>query len=225
MRYNECMSGKELKAVAYSRVSTLLGQDPEHQLVHIREFAKARGFQLVQEYVDKGISGARERRPSLDSLVADARRGKFKILIVSGIDRIARNTRHLLNLIHELQGYGVSVISLRENIDFTTPMGQATLAILGCLGTLEKNLIAERIKSALAAKKITAERTGSGWRCGRPVAVTPDLVAKVHQLRAQGLSIRRIEMDLAKAISRTSIVRVLNGYSPTVSKPSKNPKR
>jgi len=198
-----------MKAAAYSRVSTLLGQDPEHQLIHIRQFAQARGFQLISEYTDKGISGARERRPALDQMVRDARAGNFKILIISGIDRIARNTRHLLNLTHELHEYGVSLISLREGIDFTTPVGQATLTILGAVSSLELELTRERIKAALKAKKIRAHETGNGWKCGRPNVVTPEIEKQVHVLRAEGLSLRGIEKKLNKAISRTSILRIL----------------
>ncbi len=213
------MELKFTNAVAYSRVSTLLGQDPENQLVHLRQFAKARGFELVSEYVDKGISGSREKRPALDQLVRDARMGKFKILIVSGIDRLARNTRHLLNLLHELNQYGVAVISLRESIDFSTAVGQATLTILGAVSALELELTKERIKSALRAKKIKAEQTGSGWRCGRPQVVTPAIEAEVLSLRAQGLSLRNIERRLNKVISRTSVVRILQKHGGP--KPSK----
>ncbi|MEC7276478.1 MAG: recombinase family protein [Bdellovibrionota bacterium] len=206
----------QLKAVAYARVSTLLGQDPEHQLVHIRKFSKARDFQLTNEYVDLGVSGSKEKRPSLDQLVIDARMGKFKVLIVSGIDRIGRNTRHLLNLIHELSGYGVSLISLRENMDFTTPMGQATLTILGAIAELERELTRERIRTALAAKKIEAKRLGKKWSCGRPKSTTEALRKQILELRAKGLSIRAIERRLDKKVSRTTIQRIIK--KATVSK-------
>lgn len=219
MHYNTGMDLNVSSAVAYSRVSTLLGQDPENQLVHLRQFAVARGFELVGEYVDKGVSGSREKRPALDQLVRDARMGKFKILIVAGIDRLARNTRHLLNLLHELNQYGVAVISLRESIDFSTAVGQATLTILGAISALELELTRERIKSALKAKKIRAEQTGNGWKCGRPQVVTPEIEKHVLTLRKQGLSLRAIERRLNKAVSRTSIVRILQKHAGP--KPSK----
>jgi DNA invertase Pin-like site-specific DNA recombinase len=73
----------------------------------------------------------KDRRSGLDELVKAARAGKFKILLIYSIDRLARDTRHLLNLIHELNLYGVSLISIRESIDFSTPMGQATLTLTG----------------------------------------------------------------------------------------------
>lgn len=205
----------QLKVVAYARVSTFLGQDPENQLVHIRKFAIARSFELNNEYIDLGVSGSKEKRPSLDQLIIDARNGKFKVLIVSGIDRIGRNTRHLLNLIHELAGYGVSLISLRENIDFTTPMGQATLTILGAISELERELIRERIKTALAAKKIEALRLGRDWRCGRPKVTTEALCNQILDLRSKGLSIRTIERKLKNIVSRTTVQRVIKKNADT----------
>lgn len=203
----------KIKAVAYARVSTLLEQDPENQLVRIREFGLSRDFELISEYVDKGISGSQEKRPSLDQLISDARLGKFKVLVVTGIDRIGRNTRHLLNLIHELAGYGVSLISLRESLDFTTPMGQATLAILGAMAQLERELIKERIRTALAAKKLSAQQLGRDWRCGRPEVTSEALKSQIISLSNLGFSIRRIEKKLEGKISRTTIQRILKKRS------------
>jgi len=202
---------KKIKTVAYARVSTLLGQDPEHQLVPIRQLAEARGFDLTQEYVDKGISGSKDRRPGLDELVKAARAGKFKILLIYSIDRLARDTRHLLNLIHELSHYGISLISIRESIDFSTPMGQATLTILGAVASLEKSIISERIKTALAAKKLIAQRNNSDWRCGRPAIVNDDIVLRVSELRARGHSIRSIARMLN--ISKSSVERAIRAQS------------
>lgn len=198
-----------MRAAAYARVSTLLNQDPELQLSHLRNFSEARGFHLVKEFIDQGISGAKERRPALDSMIQDARHGKFKIIVVAGIDRLARDTRHLLNLIAELNHYGVSIISLRENIDFSTPLGQATLTILGAVAQLERELIRERIKNALAAKKLAAKQSGSGWRCGRP-ALDKSVVLQVQDLRKHGKSIRAIAKELG--IGKTSAERILRGY-------------
>lgn len=195
--------------MAYARVSTLLNQNPENQLISMRRFASARGFNLVQEYVDKGVSGAKESRPALDQLAKDAMHGKFKIVLVAGIDRLARDTRHLLNLLHQLNSYGVSVISLRESLDFTTPMGQAALTILGAIAQLERELIRERIRTALAAKKLAAQSKGQSWKCGRPSVITKELVQQVLGMKDAGMSIRSMERALQKRISRTSIEKIL----------------
>jgi DNA invertase Pin-like site-specific DNA recombinase len=101
---------KNLPIAIYARVSTLLNQDPNNQIIPIKQFAESRNLKIVHEYVDRGISGSKERRPGLDQLVKDARSGKFKVLIVYSIDRLARDTRHLLNLINELSHYGVNLI-------------------------------------------------------------------------------------------------------------------
>jgi DNA invertase Pin-like site-specific DNA recombinase len=203
---------------AYARVSTLLGQDPEIQLSQIRTFASARGFNLAQTYVDQGVSGSKDRRPALDQLVKDARNGKFSLLVIVAIDRLARDTRHLLNLICELNHYGIAVISLRENIDFSTPMGQATLTIIGAVAQLERELIRERIRNALAAKKLAAEKTGSGWRCGRKPVITPEVTEKVLQLRQQGVSVRQIAKQVG--IAKSSVQRVLKSVPSNLKKTS-----
>jgi DNA invertase Pin-like site-specific DNA recombinase len=142
----------------------LLKQDPSHQLIPIRGAIANRDFQFVGEYVDR-ISGSSEQRKELDRLIKDARMGKFKVVVIYALDRLARDTRFLLNLIHEFNGYGITLISLRESIDLSTPVGRAVLQILGSIAELEKNLISERIKTALMVKKMTSSETG--WRCGR----------------------------------------------------------
>lgn len=195
----------QAKAVAYARVSTLLKQEPEHQLVPIRGIAANREFHLVGEYVDR-ITGSADRRKALDQLIKDARMGKFKIVIIYALDRLARDTRFLLNLLHELDGYGVTLISLRESIDLSTPVGRAVTQILGAIAELEKSLISERIKTALAVKKMTAAETG--WSCGRKPLPT-ETIEQVKTLRAKGKSIRAISRELG--IGKTSVERVLKG--------------
>jgi len=195
----------QVKAVAYARVSTLLKQEPEHQLVPIRNMSANREFLLVGEYVDR-IAGSSERRKELDRLIRDARLGKFKVVVIYALDRLARDTRFLLNLIHELNGYGVTLISLREAIDLSTPVGRAVLQILGSIAELERNLISERIKTALAVKKMTAKETG--WTCGRK-PLPKEKVDQVIALRKQGMSIRAISSQLS--IGKTSVERILRG--------------
>jgi DNA invertase Pin-like site-specific DNA recombinase len=198
---------KDIKAVAYGRVSTLLNQDVEHQLHGIRELSKNRGFTLTEVYVDRGISGTKDKRPSLDRLIKDARMGKFSILIVHSIDRLGRSTKHLLNLLDELRHYGVSLISIRENIDFSTPMGQLALTMLGAVGQLEAQLISERIKTSLAVKKKLASDAGSDWRCGRP-SLSGSLKDQVLKLHQEGTSIRNIANQL-EGISKSSVAKII----------------
>lgn len=198
----------KIRAAAYSRVSTLLGQDPELQLVTIREFCKARGIDLVEEYVDLGISGAQERRPALIKMMGDAQKRAFDVVIVAGLDRISRSTKHFLSLFEDMRHYKVGLISLREQLDFTTPTGMLVATILASVAQLERSLISERIRVALAAKKIAAQQTGSGWRCGRK-SLPKEIHEQVVSLRSQGLSIRKISEALK--IGKTSVERILRG--------------
>ena len=201
------VDANKVRAASYCRISTLNhGQDITNQLEPIRQFCQARGFELLAEYSDEGISGATERRKGLDSLLLDARKGKFKTVVVVEISRLARDVRHLLNLLHELNEIGVSVVSIREGIDFNSTMGKAMVSMIGILMQVEKDLLKERIKSALAVKKLTAEKTGNGWRSGRPTKVTPALEQEIINLRKSGLSIRQIARKLS--ISKTSVLRV-----------------
>lgn len=202
---------RTIKAVAYARVSTLLGQDVENQLHGLRELAQQRGFELINEYVDEGISGTSERRPSLDKLIKDARRGSFSIILVHSIDRLGRSTKHLLNLMDEFRHFNISLISIRESLDFTTPTGQMALTMLSAVAQLEAQLTSERIKTALAVKKALAEKSQNGWRCGRP-PLNPELENKVLLLKSTGLSIRQISKTLGN-ISKTSVARILKEAS------------
>lgn len=201
---------KPTKACIYARYSRLLsGQSLENQLIPLRTLAQQRGLHLIEEYTDEGLSGARERRPGLDRLLRDAYLGKFSVVLVAAIDRIGRDVRHLLNLIHELDKLGVVLISQRESIDFGSPLGRATLIILGAIGQMEREATKERIRIALATKKLAAQQSGSSWRCGRPNAVDEKLETEILSLHAQGYSIRKIQKQLGKKIGHSTIGRIL----------------
>lgn len=202
-------SENKLKAVTYSRVSTLLGQDPQNQLVALRNMAEIRSFEIIEDYIDIGLSGTldADKRPALSKLIKDANDKKFTHILIYSLDRLGRNTKHMLNLISDLHSLGIYIISIRENIDFSTPVGQATLTILSAVAQLEVQLIRERIKTALASKKQLALEQNTGWRCGRPKIVNDEIEAKVIELRDKNLSIRAIAR-LAK-VSRGSVERIL----------------
>src|SRR5450631_3983161 len=138
---------KSKRAVIYTRVSTI-DQHPETQLYDLREMANLRGYEIVCEYGDK-ISGAKQKRPGLDQLLADARRHKFDVVLVWAFDRMARSVRHFLEILDELNYLGVEFVSFRENIDTGGPLGRAMIVIVGAIAELEKNLIVERVKSGM----------------------------------------------------------------------------
>ncbi len=104
------------RAAIYARVSTA-DQEPSNQLHDLRQMAAQRGFEIVEEYVDHGISGARVRRPALDRLMADARRGRFQVLLVWAADRVARSVKHFVEILEELHHLKIAFVSYREQID------------------------------------------------------------------------------------------------------------
>jgi len=128
-------SGK--RAVLCTRVSTG-DQHAETQLCDLRELAKQRRYQIVHEYTDT-ISGAKSKRPGLDQLLADARRHRFDVVLVAAFDRLARNVRHLLEVLDELSHLNIEFVSLRENIDTGGPLGRAMVVIVGAIAELEKS--------------------------------------------------------------------------------------
>jgi DNA invertase Pin-like site-specific DNA recombinase len=119
-----------MKTVAlYLRVSSV-DQHPETQLYDLRAMARQRGFQIVAEYTDR-ISGTKARRPGLDDLLRDARRGRFQVLLVWASDRIARSVRHFLEVLDELNHLNIEFVSFRENLDTGGPLGRAVVIIIG----------------------------------------------------------------------------------------------
>jgi DNA invertase Pin-like site-specific DNA recombinase len=126
-----------VKTVAiYVRVSTA-DQHVESQLYDLREFAAKRSFEVIKEYEDRGIFGSKARRPGLDALMADARRKRFDVVLVAAFDRVARNVRHFLEVLDDLNHLGIEFVSLRENIDTGGPLGRAMVVIVGAMRKLK----------------------------------------------------------------------------------------
>src|SRR5262249_14621670 len=171
------------RCALYARVSTRNnGQDPETQLIALREYAHSRGHQIVHEYVDSGISGTKDRRPALDRLMRDAKLKKFDAVIVARFDRFARSTRHLILALEEFSALGIDFISLSESIDTSTPMGRMVFTIISAVAELERSLIRERVIMGLErAKK-------QGRTLGRPKTIVDR--EKVRKMRSEGYSLR-----------------------------------
>jgi DNA invertase Pin-like site-specific DNA recombinase len=163
----------------YARVSTAGGQQTtENQLIELRAYCQARQWTIFKEYVDEGVSGAKDRRPALDQLVADAKRRRFDVMLAWRLDRVGRNLRHLVLLLEDLQAIGVGFVSLNEGIDLGTPAGRLQLHILAALSEFERSRISERVR--LGLKRVRA----SGRRLGRPRAKIPfDRLRAVSGLR------------------------------------------
>src|SRR5580658_1346619 len=173
---------KSRRAVIYTRVSTI-DQHPETQLYDLREMAKQRGYEIVGEYSDK-ISGAKQKRPGLDQLMADARRHKFDTVLVWAFDRMARSVRHFLEILDGLNHLNIEFVSFRENIDTGGPLGRAMIVIVGAIAELEKNLIVERVRTGMRRARLE----------GRQIGRTP-LNINRHQVihdRTSGMSLTQV---------------------------------
>jgi DNA invertase Pin-like site-specific DNA recombinase len=191
-----------LRAAIYARVSTLTGQSPQMQLDVLREYAERRELEIVDEFVDHGVSGARDHRPELDRLMAGARQRAFDVVLVYRFDRFARGVRHLVTALDEFQALGIEFVSYGESLDTSTPIGRAMFSIVAALCELERNIIVER--SVEGQRRARAR----GAHIGRPRRVVDE--ARVLELRAGGLSLRGIAR--AVGASRTVITRVVREH-------------
>jgi DNA invertase Pin-like site-specific DNA recombinase len=147
------------RAALYMRVSTF-EQHIETQGIELREFARQRGYEIVQEYVDQGVSGAKARRPALDKMLQDAHRHRFDVVVVWAVDRVARSTKHFLQVLDELNGLSIQFLSQREAIDTDGPLGRALVVIISAIAELERSLIVERVRAGMRRAKLEGRRIG-----------------------------------------------------------------
>ena len=178
------MTKRPQRVAIYARVSTT-DQTTENQLVELHRYVEARGW-IGVEYTDEGLSGAKERRPALDSLLRDARRRKFDVVVCWRLDRLGRNLKHLITLLEDLQALGIAFVSLNEGIDATTPAGRLQMHILGAIAEFERARIAERVRLGLARVR------ASGKKLGRPaLELSTEVLSSVS-----GLSVRKAAKQL-----------------------------
>ncbi len=192
------------RAGLYIRVSTI-DQHPETQLLDLRQLAAQRGLEIVQEYTDR-ISGAKAKRPGLDQMMADARRGRFDVVLVWASDRIARSVKHFLDVLDELNRLNIEYLSFRENIDTGGPLGRAIVVIIGAIAELERSLIVERVRAGMRRARL------DGQHIGRQPLVLDS--AAILQDRQRGQSLR--EIAKSHRVSTATIQRVLHKHAPTI---------
>jgi DNA invertase Pin-like site-specific DNA recombinase len=188
------------RVALYMRISTKgHGQTTDTQAVALREYAERRGSQVVDEYRDEGISGAKDRRPQLDRMMQDARKRRFDAVLVARFDRFARSTKHLVLALEEFSSLGVDFISLNESIDTSSPMGRMVFTVIAAVAELERSIIRERVVMGLDRAK------RQGKRLGRPRICVSE--SKIQQLSADGLSLRQIAERVG--VSHTKVARLL----------------
>jgi DNA invertase Pin-like site-specific DNA recombinase len=184
-----------MKVAVYARVSTH-DQTAENQLIELRRYVDARGWSAV-EYVDHGVSGAKDRRPALDQLVADVRRHRVEAVVCWRLDRLGRNLRHLVLLLDDWQARGVAFVTLGEGIDTSTPAGRLVAGVLGSIAEFERARIQERIMAGLARAR------AQGKRIGRPRATPLSTNAPA------GLTVR--QAAAVWGVSKSTAARRLRG--------------
>ncbi len=184
------MQSESAQRVAiYARVSTTNhGQDVGVQTRELRQFAEARGWTVAGEYIDAGVSGAKDSRPELNRLMIDAHKRRFDIVCVWRFDRFARSVSHLLRALETFKALGIDFVSFSEQMDTSTPAGKMVFTVLGAVAELERSLIVERVKAGLRNAR------SKGRKLGRP-SVAVD-VARISRLRVLGHSIREIAEEL-----------------------------
>jgi DNA invertase Pin-like site-specific DNA recombinase len=180
-----------MKIAVYARVSTNNGQDPEMQLRELREYCQRRNWEVAREYVDVGISGAKEKRPELDRLIADAHRRNFDAVVVWRFDRFARSVSHLLRALETFRSLGIEFVSLSEQVDTSTPTGKMIFTVLGAVAELERSLIVERVRAGVRNAR------AKGKHLGRPSKLADS--REIKRLRGQGASWRTVGRELGVA--------------------------
>ena len=195
------------RAALYLRVSTL-DQHPETQMYDLQQMAVQRDYQIVERYIDK-VSGAKARRPGLDEMMADARRGRFDVVLVWASDRLARSVKHFLEVLDELNRINVEFISFREQIDTGGPLGRAVVVIIGAIAELERNLIVERVRAGMHRAKLE----------GRPIGRKPLELDRSGILRDRNQGQSLGQMAKSYRVSRATIHRVLHQPASGPEKP------
>lgn len=190
------------RVALYARVSTRNGhQDPETQLLALRDVATRAGWEIVEEYVDHGISGAkgRDQRPEFDRLCKDATRRRFDVIMAWSVDRLGRSLQDLIGFLGDVHAQGVDLYLHQQGVDTTTPGGKALFQMMGVFAEFERTMIQERVLAGLARAR------AQGKILGRP-KVGSDVENAIRGARASGKGIRKIARELGVGVSKVQRV-------------------
>lgn len=190
------------RVALYMRVSTI-EQKPDLQIDELRAYAERAGMEIAEEYLDVAVSGKKQGRPQLDALMTAARDRAFDQVLVWKFDRFARSTKHLLSALEEFDHLGIGFVSLRDQIDTSSPMGRAMFTLVGAMAELESSLISERVTAGMKAAK------AKGKHVGRP-RMSRQTVSRVETLaRTTELSIRQIHREIGEKIGRSAVGKIV----------------
>lgn len=191
------------RCAIYCRVSTSnLGQDIDRQIHECHRYAEMMGYEIVETYKDEGFARTTRNRPSLDKLIKDARQRKFSMVISDELSRFAGTPVLLLNLLEELKLWNVHIVSVKESIDTSTPMGEMVSTLIAAISKMELFNLSHRIKSGIANAK---RKNGDRW--GRPSNLTNDAEKQIRQKRADGWGIKRLSKEFK--VSHQTVRKVI----------------
>ncbi len=196
------MAKKPKRAAIYARVSTKNGQTPQNQIGRLREVADKAGWEVVEEFVDRGVSGSkgRDRRPAFDRLCTAATRREFDVVMAWSVDRLGRSLQHLVAFLGDLQASGVDLYLDRQGVDTTTPGGKALFQMMGVFAEFERAMIQERVKAGLARAR------AQGKTLGRP-RISAKVEKALRKSRRAGKSLRAIAAE--QKVSLGTVQRVV----------------
>ena len=175
------------KVCLYCRVSTT-HQTSENQLRELRVVAERMSYEIVSEFIDNGISGAKSRkdRPALDEMMKLATQRKFEMVMCWSIDRLGRSLQHLVEILNDLQAMKIDLFFMQQGMDTTTPSGRMIFSVFGAIGEFERNLIRERVIAGQQRAK------ASGIHIGRPTKMNDGMRSAIQAMHQNGMSIRQI---------------------------------
>ena len=178
------MPKKRKRVAIYARVSTA-EQTTENQLQELRTVAERHGWEVVEEFVDNGVSGVKASRPAFDRLLKGINRKDFDLIMSWSVDRLGRSLRHLVDFLGDIHEKGIDLYLHQQGLDTSTPSGKALFQMLGVFAEFERAMIQERVKAGLARAK------AQGKRLGRP-PVSARIEYRVRKARQRGMGIKRI---------------------------------
>ena len=204
-----------MRVAIYARVSTAdKGQDPRVQTLELQEYCQRRGWSVAGEYVDVGFSGAKEKRPELDRLMADAHRRRFDSVLCWKFDRFARSVSHLLRALDTFRSLGIDFISFSEQLYTSTPTGKMVFTVLGAVAELERSLIVERVRAGMRNAR------AKGRRIGRPprMCLNQDARRSIFEAYAMGgVSLRQLAVRFGTSIG--TVQRCIQLYQKASTQP------
>ncbi len=198
--------GNGKRVALYLRVSTNKGQTVENQRMALQEAAGRHGWEIVAEFTDSGISGAkgRDKRPGFDKLCKSIARREFDMVAAWSVDRLSRSLQDLVGFLGELQAKGVDIFLLQQGIDTSTPAGKALLQMSGVFAEFERAMIVERVNAGLARAK------AEGKRLGRP-RLGSAKEREIRRMLKAGTGIGKTAREVGVGVSAVQRVRAEMG--------------